>query len=67
MVGEKHPKLTSSHEHTKITTVCRTTIFEKTINYQKGSSTAQDIKKEPQQDRIHFRSPSDSEEDSLQI
>ena len=31
--------------------------LKKTINYQKGSSTAQDIKKEPQQDR-YIESPS---------
>ena len=29
---EKNPELASSHEHTKITTICRTTIGEKDQN-----------------------------------
>ena len=47
----ERPELTSAHEHTRITTMSRTTIDKKTGNYQERSSIAKDIKKEPQLDR----------------
>lgn len=34
MMGQKGPELTSSPEHTKITTICRKTIHEKDQNLQ---------------------------------
>ena len=47
MAEKKDLELTSTHEHTKITTKCKTTMDEKIRTYQKISTT-KDIKKEPQ-------------------
>ena len=46
MAEWKNLELTSSHEHTKVTTICRTTTDEKELT--RKDFLELDIKKEPQ-------------------
>ena len=45
MMEQKGPGLTSSHENTKITTICRKTIHEKDQNLQEKISSNQKHRK----------------------
>ena len=51
MVEQKDLELTSSHKHTKITTIYRTTINEKDWNLPENIFYNKDVKMEPQDEQ----------------
>lgn len=51
MVEQTDPELTFFYEHTKITTICKTTINEKDWNLPENIFYNKDVKMEPQDEQ----------------